>query len=207
MPRPALHSTDGLLDVARDLVLGSGARAVTLDRIVSASGAPKGSIYHRFSTVDDLLAAMWVRAVRRSQAEFLAQLHAEGDPVEVAVAAGLAICDFARREPADARLLAALRREDLVATVADAKLIADLNEINAPLRAGLGALARRLYGRATVAAVEWTTCAVVDLPQGAIRRHLVSGTRVPASVRTQLEAAIPAALRNAQSPKEKRYDR
>jgi AcrR family transcriptional regulator len=48
--------------------------AVTVDRIIDSSGAPKGSIYHRFSTVDDLLAAMWIRAVRRSQAAFLAEL-------------------------------------------------------------------------------------------------------------------------------------
>jgi AcrR family transcriptional regulator len=195
VPRPALHSTDDLLDVTRELVLKDGARSVKLDRIVSASGAPKGSIYHRFPTVDHLLAAMWVRAVRRSQAGFLNELRAHGDPVQVAVAAGLAICDFARSEPADARLLAALRREDLVATVADAKLVADLNEINEPLREALISLARRLYGRATRASVEWTTCAVVDLPQGAIRRHLISGASVPASVRGQLAAAIEAALR------------
>lgn len=195
MPRPSLHSTDGLLDVARELVLRDGARFVKLDRIVAASGAPKGSIYHRFPTVDHLLAAMWLRAVRRSQAEFLDELHAEGDPVQVGVRAGLAIYEFAQREPADARLLAALRREDIVETVADAKLVAQLAEINEPLRAGLASLARRLYGRATRASVEWTTCAVVDLPQGVIRRHLISGTHIPRSARTQLTAAIQAALR------------
>ncbi len=176
------------------MVLTDGARSVRIDRIVSASGAPKGSIYHRFPTVDDLLAAMWVRAVRRSQAEFLEALRADEDPVQDAVAAGLALCDFARRNPADARLLASLRGEDLVATTADAKLITELNEINEPLRAGLGALTRRLYRRASRTTVEWTTCAVVDLPMGAMRRHLISGGPVPTSVRSQLEAAIPAAL-------------
>ncbi|WP_284227273.1 TetR/AcrR family transcriptional regulator [Mycobacterium antarcticum] len=196
MPRPALHSTDGLLDVAREMVLTDGARSVRIDRIVSASGAPKGSIYHRFPTVDDLLAAMWVRAVRRSQAEFLEALRGEEDPVQDAVAAGLAIFDFARRNRPDARLLASLRGEDLVATTADATMVTELNEINKPLKAGLGALACRLYGRATRTTVEWTTCAVVDLPMGAMRRHLIMGRPVPTSVRSQLESAIPAALRS-----------
>ena len=145
VPRPSLHSTDGLLDVARELVVRDGARFVKLDRIVAASGAPKGSIYHRFPTVDHLLAAMWLRAVRRSQAEFLDELHAEGDPVQVGVRAGLAIYEFAQREPADARLLAALRREDIVETVADATLIAQLADINEPLRAAT----QRAYWPAT----------------------------------------------------------
>jgi AcrR family transcriptional regulator len=195
VPRSPRHSVDTFLDVARELVLSDGARAVKLDRIVSASGAPKGSIYHRFSTVDDLLAAMWIRAVRRSQAEFLEKLRAEGDPVEVAVEAGLAVCEFARREPADARLLAALRREDLVTTVVDAKLVTELTEINEPPQAALITLARRLFDRATRASVEWTAFAVIDLPQGAIRRHLTSGARIPDSVPAQLSAAIRAALR------------
>jgi len=180
--------------VARELVLLEGARAVTVDRIVEVSGAPKGSIYYRFSRVDDLLAAMWIRAVRRSQAAFLAELSRQEEPVEVAVAAGLAVCDFARTAHADARLLAAVRREDLVAAAVDAKLVVELRMINEPLRKGVAALARRLFGRATRETVEWTTCAVIDLPQGAIRRHLIAGNRIPDSVPAQLRAAIPAAL-------------
>jgi AcrR family transcriptional regulator len=200
VPRPERHPVDGILDVSRDLVLRDGARSVTVDRIVAASGAPKGSVYYRFSTVDDLLATMWIRAVRRSQARFLEPLSAGGDPVEAAVAAGLAVHDFAWQEPADARLLAALRREDLVGEVTDPALAVALQEVNDPLRAALSALARRLYGRATRDTVERTTCAVVDLPQGAIRRHLVAGVAVPGGVRSQLTAAIRAALPNRPVP-------
>ena len=87
MARPQRHSTDAILDAARELVLDGGARAATMDGVVAASGAPKGSIYHRFSTLEDLLAAMWLRAVRRSQAAFLAALD-DPDPFEAAVAAG-----------------------------------------------------------------------------------------------------------------------
>ena len=60
-----------MLDAARDLVLQSGTRAATIDRVVAASGAPKGSVYHRFATIDDLLIATWLRAVRRTQDAFL----------------------------------------------------------------------------------------------------------------------------------------
>ena len=194
MPRPERHSVDKLLDVSRDLVISGGARAVTVDRIVAASGAPKGSVYHRFSTVNDLLAAMWLRGVRRSQARFLEPLSSDGDPVDAAVAAGLAIHDFASEELADARLLASMRREDLVGEVTDPELRAALQQVNDQLHSALVVLARRLYGRATSDAVERTACAVIDLPQGAIRRHLVAGVGVPRSVRSQLAAAIRAAL-------------
>jgi AcrR family transcriptional regulator len=196
VPRPERHPVDKLLDASRDLVLSDGARAVTVDRIVAASGAPKGSVYHRFSTVNDLLAAMWLRGVRRSQARFLEPLNAGGNPLEAAVAAGLAIHDFAAEEPADARLLAALRREDLVGEVTDPALVVAMRQVNDELRLAVTALARRLYGRATRDAIERTTCAVIDLPQGAIRRHLVQGVAVPRGIRPQLAAAIRAALRH-----------
>jgi AcrR family transcriptional regulator len=200
VPRPERHSVDMILDVSRDLVLREGARGVTIDRIVATSGAPKGSLYYRFSTVDDLLATMWLRAVRRSQDRFLQQLNASADPVEAAVAAGLALQDFAHEEPADARLLAAVRREDLVGEVSDPALVVALQEVNERLRKALTALARRLYGRATRNTVERTTFAVVDLPMGAIRRHLVGGVAVPGNVRPQLTAAIRAALRDRTVP-------
>ena len=194
MPRPERHPVDKILDVSRDLVLSDGARAVTVDRIVAISGAPKGSVYHRFSTVNDLLASMWLRGVRRSQARFLEPLRSDGDPVEAAVAAGLAIHDFAIEQPADARLLAAMRREDLIGEVTDPNLRTALQQVNDQLRDALVVLARRLYGRATADAVERAACAVIDIPQGAIRRHLVNGNRVPRGLRSQLAAAIRAAL-------------
>jgi AcrR family transcriptional regulator len=175
-------------------VLSGGARAATIDGIVRASGAPKGSIYHRFATLNELLAAMWIRSVRRSQEQFLAALDRD-DAYDAAVAAGLAIHDFALSNAGDARLLAALRREDLVASVTDTGLTAALEELNAPLGEAIVALARRLYGRASRTAVERTMFAVIDLPLGAVRRHLVGGTKIPSSTRVQLEAAIRAALK------------
>jgi AcrR family transcriptional regulator len=190
--RPQLHSENAILDAARTLVLDGGARAATLNAIVEASGAPKGSIYHRFPSLNDLLAKLWIRAVRRSQGEFVEAL---GDPdaANAAVAAALSLYDFAEREPADARLLASLRREDLVES-ASPGLQSELATLNRPLEVALTQLARRLYGKATAATVERTVTAVVDLPMGAIRRHLVAGTQFPSTLRGQLEAAVRGAL-------------
>ncbi|HEX8086473.1 MAG TPA: helix-turn-helix domain-containing protein [Solirubrobacteraceae bacterium] len=199
MARPRLHTTDAILDAARSLVLEEGARGATVDGIVARSGAPKGSIYHRFGTLDDLLAAMWLRAVRRVQERALAALERD-DAVEAAVGAALALHDFARSDPADARLLASVRREDLLRSVRDPELRRSLSEVNDPLARATRDIARRLYGRATRPAIERALTAIVDLPQGAIRRHLVDGTPLPAGLRAQLEAAVRAALRSPAGP-------
>lgn len=193
MARPAVHSTDDILDAARGLVLDGGARAATVNAIAAASGAPKGSIYHRFATLEDLLAAMWLRAARQAQERSLGAMRGE-DAIEDAVAAGLALHDFARAAPGDARLLASVRREDLVAKVGDPALERALREVNDAFGAAVADLAARLYGRRSRAAVEQTLCAMSDLPLGALRRHLVAGRPLPRTLRAQLEAAIRAAL-------------
>jgi AcrR family transcriptional regulator len=193
LARPQLHSEDTILDAARTLVLDGGARSTTLNAIAEASGAPKGSIYHRFASLNDLLAELWIRAVRRSQGDFIEALS-NPDAMTAAVAAALSLHDFAEREPPDARLLASLRREDLVERVSARRLQSELDDLNRPLEAALAGLARRLYGRATAGTVERTLTAVVDLPMGAIRRHLIAETPLPSSLRGQLEAAVRAAL-------------
>jgi AcrR family transcriptional regulator len=193
MARPRLHSDDRILDTARGLVLDRGARATTIDAIAAVSGAPKGSLYHRFASIDDLLAEMWLRAARRSQAAFLAALR-DPDPIAAAVGAARSLHDFAERERGDARLLASMRREDLVETIASPRLRTELEGLNRPLEVAFVELARRLFGRATRASVEATVCAVADLPQGAIRRHLVAGSALPRGLRAQLDAAVRAAL-------------
>ena len=149
---------------------------------------------HRaFASLNDLLAELWIRAVRRSQGDFIEALS-KPDAMTAAVAAALSLHDFAEREPADARLLASLRREDLVERVSARRLQSELDDLNRPLEAALAGLARRLYGRATAGTVERTLTAVVDLPMGAIRRHLIAETPLPSSLRGQLEAAVRAAL-------------
>jgi AcrR family transcriptional regulator len=191
--RPPLHTEEAILDAARTLVLEGGARSATLNAIAQASGAPKGSVYHRFASLNELLAAMWARAVRRSQQAFIEALE-EPDAMRAAVAAALSIYDFARREPADARLLASLRREDLIESVEAPRLQRELAELNRPLQDALAELARRLFGDVTRDELERTVCAVVDLPIGAIRRHLIAGGQLPETIPDQLAAAVRAAL-------------
>ncbi len=193
MGRQRVHQPHAILDATRTLVLEEGAGAATVGAIATASGAPIGSIYHAFGSRDALLARLWIRAVERSQARFLEALEA-GDPREGAVAAALSIYDFARDEPGDARLLASLRREDLTQLPLPAAVAAELAELNRPIQDAMRVLARQLFGRSSKERVEQVALSVFDLPYGALRRHLVAGTRPPASMRPHLARAVRAAL-------------
>jgi AcrR family transcriptional regulator len=182
-----------MLDAARDLLLGEGAPGATIEAIAEASGAPTGSIYHRFRSRDELIAKLWIRAVYRSQASFVAALERD-DPKEAALAAAMSIIDFCEENPGDAQLLVAFRREDLIRTVPEGPLADELGVLNRPVERAIVQLARRLYGRRSRAALDRTLLVTFDLPYGAARRYLITGTRLPSGLRTDLARAVAAVI-------------
>ena len=196
MPRPELHPTDSILDAARGVVLEEGLGAATVAAIAESSGAPVGSIYHRFGSVDALLAEMWIRAVRRSQARF-AEAADRSDPLEAAVAAALSVYDFCVDHPADGRLLLSFRPEDLAAGRIDPAQRSELERLNEPVEAVVGDLARRLYGRVSRRSLDRVLMAVFDIPHGAVRRPLANGETLSPQRREAVEAAVRAVLADA----------
>jgi AcrR family transcriptional regulator len=193
MPRPKLHPTDTMLDAARDLILEDGSRSATIEAIAGASGAPTGSIYHRFGSRDELITRLWMRAVYRSQASFVTALE-QRDAKDAALAAAMSIIDFCEDHPADAQLLASFRREDLIRSAPEGPLADELADLNRPVERAVIHLARRLYGTRSRAALDRTLMAVFDLPYGAARRHLISGARLPTGLRADLSRAVSAVL-------------
>ena len=55
MAPPRKHETDVILDATRALVLADGPRAASVAAIATASGAPAGTLYHRFGNRDGIL--------------------------------------------------------------------------------------------------------------------------------------------------------
>ena len=72
MGRPALHDTQTLLDVARTIAADRGPASVTIAAVSAASGAPSGSLYHRFDDRAALLGQLWLRTTGQFQSGFLA---------------------------------------------------------------------------------------------------------------------------------------
>jgi AcrR family transcriptional regulator len=196
MARPQIHDPELVLDHARALVLGKGVRAATVEAIASASGAPVGSLYHRFESRDNLLARLWLRAVRRSQSAFCSAAEVD-DPEKAALAAALSIFDFCDREREDARLLISLRREDLVQAEISVEVSGELKVLNDPVKRTLGRLAQRLYGRVGANEVDRVLLATFDLPYGIARSYVVRGAPIPPQRRQYLKVAVLAVLRNA----------
>jgi len=195
MAPPRKHSTDDILDAARALVLAEGPRAASVAAISHASGAPVGTLYHRFGNRDGVLAAAWFRALDRFQSEALAADAAHlDDPVEAGVAMAGAALAFAATHPDDARLLLAVRQHDLLDGAPDA-LRAQLDARNAPLQAAVARIARALYGRADARAIDRVTRAVVDVPTAAVRRHVrEGGHKLPAWLAADVAAAARTLL-------------
>src|SRR6202008_3376876 len=105
MAPPRKHQTDVIRDAARALVLADGPRAASVGAIAKASGAPAGTLYHRFANRHGILAAAWVRPLAPFQSR---ALPATGDTVlESAVATAVPGVVFMRDFPDDARLLVA----------------------------------------------------------------------------------------------------
>jgi hypothetical protein len=72
----------------------------------------------------------------------------------------ISIIDFCEAHPADAQLLVSFRREDLLGSTPEGPLADELVDLNRPVERAVVALARRLYGtrsRAAITARSWSS--------------------------------------------------
>jgi AcrR family transcriptional regulator len=166
---PRKHETDVILDATRALVLRHGPRAASVAAIAKASGAPAGTLYHRFGNRDGVVTAAWLRALERFQSRALAA--AADTPVDTATAMAVAAIGFARELPDDARLLLTIRPDDLRDGQPDAAFRQTLVAMNAPLIERVRELAAQLYGSSDPRALDAVNRAVADLPYAVVRRH------------------------------------
>ncbi|OBK48518.1 helix-turn-helix domain-containing protein [Mycobacterium sp. 1081908.1] len=191
MAPPRKHETDVILDAARALVLDGGPRAASVAAISEASGAPAGTLYHRFGNRDGILTAAWLRALGRFQARAMA---AEADAaLDTAVAMAVAAVGFARELPADARLLLSIRPTDLLDGEPDTTFRDTLAAMNAPLTERVSVLAKQLYGKRDRRSVDAVARAVSDLPYAVVRRH-AHDEPMPAWLEADVAASARAVL-------------
>jgi AcrR family transcriptional regulator len=170
--RPARYTSDDLLDAAVTLLVAEGPAAVAMVAVARAVGAPSGSVYHRFPTRAALCGALWLRTEERFQAGFVAALESGGDDVRRCVAAARYVVAWCREHPGEAQVLlqgpGAFDPEDWPDAIRERR--GELGRRLAEALAGLAVDPDRLRA------------AVIDVPYGVVRRHLVARQTIPESV-------------------------
>lgn len=171
MPRPARYTVDVLLDAAAELLAADGPAAVTMSAVARITGAPSGSVYHRFPTRAALCGELWVRTEERFQEGFVEALSSADDPQQRCVAGALRIVQWCREHPVEAQVLLA---------GPDALRMGDWPE---PLTGRRKRVQRKL--RKVLAEVPddpgRVNAALIDVPYAIVRRHLRARQAIPAA--------------------------
>jgi AcrR family transcriptional regulator len=196
MGRPARYAEATILECAKQLSAEVGPRRLTIAAVAERAGAPVGSIYHRYGSRDEILAAVWLELIEQFQERFLAQLEGD-DPVEAGLAAVRFSCRWVRRHPREARLMLLHRREDFAAERWPQSHRRRAQALVAQGAERLGRYATRLIGRGGPAELRRVRFALVDLPTAALRRDVEVGAAPSKAVETMLLDVCAHALRQA----------
>jgi AcrR family transcriptional regulator len=202
VPRPRTHDLDSLLDVAEQIAGAAGPAGLTLRRLAAVASVSNGSIYHAFSSKEELLARVWARAARllltlqnaRVEAALANRVADEASAIEAVAAVAVAPVDFAIDHPAAARLFFMQRRDQLVAQNLPAPVADELEAIQADFTRLLIRLAQARWARHDRIAVEAIATCVVDLPGGLMHRKLLTGIQVDSQAKAQIDTACRAIL-------------
>jgi AcrR family transcriptional regulator len=189
-----------LLDAAERLVATRGCRALTVERLSAATGASIGSIYHRFESRAVLAAELWIRAVERFQEGLIAEL-AKTEPIPAGIDAALHTLRWSRRNPHSARMLLLYRDVDFLEEDLPKPWRSRAAGLNAPLLAALRSYAERLCGSSGTPEIRRVGLAVIDIPYGAVHRHLAVGKPIPAEMDALVAQAVEVLLHQEVSGK------
>jgi AcrR family transcriptional regulator len=192
MGRPATHTTAQFLDAATVLFAEGGARAVTMAATAKATGAPNGSIYHRFPDRPALLAELWLRTLRDFQDLFAATLG-DAASVDAAVEAATSVVRWCRKHPEGARVLDAGKQAFGPADWSPEAVTA-VTAAEAELRGALK--------QATLTLPPLTGCtdedvvlALVEIPRAVVHRYLSTGRTPPPKAADLVERTVRKLLR------------
>ena len=196
MGRPARYDEAGILAGARHVSAEIGPQNLTIAAVARRTGVPVGSIYHRYASRDEILAAVWLDLIEEFQARFLAALDGPD-----AIAAGLAAvrytCGWVRTHPREARLMLLHRREDFAAERWPASYRRRAKALADQAAASVQGFALRLTGRAAAADLRRVRFALVDLPTAALKRDIEEGVGPSREVEEMLIDSCAHALERA----------
>jgi AcrR family transcriptional regulator len=174
MGRPRRYDEAQILEGAKHISAESGPQELTIAAVAERAGVPVGSIYHRYASRDEILAAVWLGFAEAFQARWLAELEG-ADVMRAGLAAVRFACDWVREHPREARLMLLHRREDFASARWPASYRRRAAELARRAAAGVSQYASRLTGRTGAAQLRGVRFALVDLPTAALKRDVEAG--------------------------------
>lgn len=196
MGRPPRYAHAQILDGAKRVSAEIGPQKLTIAAVAARTGVPVGSIYHRYASRDEILAAVWLDLIEEFQEHFLAALVAE-DPVRAGLAAVRYACSWIGRHPREARLLLLHRREDFASDRWPAAYRRRAAGLAQRATANVGAYAARLIGRGGAEELRLVRFALVDLPTAALRADVEAGVPPSKTMQQMLLRTCAYVLRHA----------
>lgn len=100
-----LERDQAILNAARALVLEQGYYGITMDSIAKASGCPKGTLYHRFASKEDILVALAAESLQRRNAMMERGAAFEGRTRERFLAMAEGISLYSRLHPEESQIV------------------------------------------------------------------------------------------------------
>lgn len=117
------------------------APAVSVQQLSKGAGLSIGSIYHRFGSMENVLAEAWLWAYRRFSAQVIEQLAADG--LAGAVKTAMRVLRFANADREAGVLLFCVPERFLLRPTVDAALLEQVAEEKAKVHAAIHDYARR----------------------------------------------------------------
>jgi len=194
MPRPSTHTPDSILDAACQAI-GIWGRDATIQQISTLSGIPTGSIYHRFSSREELLISLWLRSIHRLHVSLTHAAQSTPDAHEALLAIALDMVNYCRTHPDEALAMTLYRQQNLLATCPD-HLRNEIADLNREITATIESLAQQRFPTQItqiLPANELVYVAVVQLPYGLVRPYV--GGPVPAWLDQVVAVSVDATLR------------
>ncbi len=182
MGRNAKFDDEEFIRAALVIVSEEGPGGLTASAISKKTGAPIGSVYHRFPSLDHIAARLWLDIVGSFQDGFLGALE-RGD----GRAAALHTPRWAREHVSEGRVLLLFRREEVMGTEWPVEVRERAAALAHQLDEGFQAFVRRRFGSITKDTMRTARFALIDVPYAAVKRHLEAGEMPPEIVDRLIE--------------------
>ena len=170
MGRRPLFDKDHILAAALEVLAEHGPGAVTIQAVAQKSGAPTGSIYHRFDSRNVMLAGLWLRVVENFQKGFITAIDKDDG-----LSAALHTPRWVRKHLMEGRILLLYRREQLIKGAWPNDVKDRIESLAREINQAIHGFTQRNFDESNSQSLERTVFTLIDVPRAAVMRYLELG--------------------------------